>query len=63
MGWNENMQEISLEGFQVVNASMFRRVSRPSAPTATIWPDSICFSKTALTLLNNCERIRIEVGY
>ena len=59
----ENIQEISLEGFQVVKGEMFRRgIFRPSKPTASIWPTSICFSKAALTALNNCERIRIEVN-
>ena len=62
MTLSENIQEISREGFQVVSGDLFQRPLRLSAPTATIWPSSICFSKAALIALNNCERIRIEIN-
>lgn len=58
----EEIMEISREGFQVVSGDLFRRAFRVSTPTATIWPNSITFNKAALTALNNCERIRIEVN-
>lgn len=59
---NDEIQEISKEGFQVVSGEMFRRVIRLGQPTATIWPNSISFSKASLQALNMCERIRIEVN-
>ena len=54
--------EISFDGFQVVSGEMFRHISRTSQPTLTLWNNSISFSKAAITALNNCERIRIEVN-
>ena len=62
MAVNDEIQEISKEGFQVVGGEMFRRVLRLGQPTATIWPSSITFSKASLQALNMCERIRIEVN-
>ena len=62
MAVNDEIQEISKEGFQVVSGEMFRRVLRLGQPTATIWPSSITFSKASLQALNMCERIRIEVN-
>ena len=58
----EELQEISMEGFQVVSGDMFRHVSRLNAPTVTLWYNSISFSKAALVALNSCERVRIEVN-
>lgn len=62
MAFNDEIQEISKEGFQVVSGEMFRRVLRLGQPTVTLWPNSISFSKAALQTLNMCERIRIEVN-
>lgn len=62
MAFNDEIQEISKEGFQVVSGEMFRRVLRMGQPTATLWPNSISFSKASLQALNMCERIRIEVN-
>ena len=59
---NDTIQEISREGFQVVSGDMFRRALRVSAPTVTLWPNRISFSKAALVALNNCERVRFEVN-
>ena len=59
---SELIQEISLEGFQVVRSELFRRALRVSAPTATIWPNRISFSRSALAALNNCERVRFEIN-
>ena len=56
------IQEISVEGFQVVSGSMFAHLPRHLSATCTLWPDSINFSKYAIYMLNNCERIRIEVN-
>lgn len=62
MAFNDEIQEISKEGFQVVSGDMFRRILRMGQPTSTIWPNSITFSKASLQALNMCERIRIEVN-
>nr|MBQ6243004.1 hypothetical protein [Lachnospiraceae bacterium] len=59
---NDTIPEITLDGFQVVSADMFRRAFRLFDPSMTLWNNSICFSKAAVTALNNCARIRIEVN-
>lgn len=56
------VQEISMDGFQVVSGSMFSNMPRSMRPTCTLWPGSINFSKYSIYLLNNCERVRIEVN-
>ncbi len=58
----EELKEVSLEGFQVVSGDMFRHVTRMNLPAVTLWYNSMSFSKAAVTALNNCERIRIEVN-
>lgn len=62
MAANDEIQEISKEGFQVVSGELFRRSFHIGQLTATLWPNSISFSKAALQALNMCERIRIEVN-
>ena len=62
MAINDEIKEISKEGFQVVSGEMFRRIFRAGQPTVTLWPNSISFSKAALQALNLCERIRVEVN-
>lgn len=54
--------EISIEGFQVVRGEMFVHQPKKSDPTCTLWKNSISFNKMAIQILNNCERIRIEVN-
>jgi len=56
------IEEISLEGFQIVKSEMFLHAPRKSDPTCTLWPTRLSFSKLALTKLNNCEYVRIEVN-
>ena len=56
------IQEISIEGYQVVSGSMFSHMPRNMGPTCTIWPGSINFSKYSLFMLNKCEHVRIEVN-
>lgn len=58
----DSIPEISREGFQVVSADMFQHSQRMNVPTATLWINSISFSKATLVALNSCERIRIEVN-
>ena len=59
---SDEIQEISKEGFQVVSGELLRRSLHMGRPTATLWPNSISFSRAALQALNMCERIRIEVN-
>lgn len=59
---NDVIPEISHEGFQVVSGEMFKHMQRISQPSATLWCNSISFSKASVQALNNCERIRIEVN-
>ena len=56
------MQEINMDGFQVVSSDMFLRSNRAAAPAATIWINSLGFNKAAILALNNCERILIKVN-
>lgn len=57
-----SLEELDIEGFQIVRASMFAHLPRKGDPTCTIWPTKISFNRLALQLLNNCEFIRIEVN-
>ena len=56
------IEEVSLEGFQIVASDMFVHLPRKSDATCTIWPTKMSFSKLVLSALNNCEFIRIEVN-
>lgn len=56
------IEEVSLEGFQIVASDMFVRLPHKSDATCTIWPTKLSFSKLALSALNNCEFVRIEVN-
>ena len=58
----EVLNEISMEGFQVVSSDYFRCVTRGSAPTMTVWDGSIGFSKQDLVLLNNCENVIVQIN-
>lgn len=62
MTFNNDFQEIKLDGFQIVSGEYFRRALRVTSPTSTIWPNSISFNKAAWTALHGCERVRIEVN-
>lgn len=59
---NDAIPEISHEGFQVVSGEMFKHMQRLSLPSATLWYNSISFSKASVQALNSCERVRIEVN-
>ena len=62
MGLLDEVQDISMEGFQVVSADLFNYYQRYDAPTITMWSNQIAFGKAAVKALNNCERIRMEVN-
>ncbi len=59
---NDAIPEISHDGFQVVSGEMFKHMQRLSLPSATLWYNSISFSKASVQALNSCERVRIEVN-
>lgn len=59
--FSSEIEEISMDGFQVVSGDLFARRSGYYSPTCTIWSGGITFNKVALTALNNCERVRIEI--
>ena len=46
-----NIEELTLDGFQVVRAEMFLHLPRKGESTCTIWPTRISFSKQALITL------------
>ena len=56
------IEELSMDGFQIVRADMFVHLPRKGDPTCSIWPTKISFSKLVLQQLNNCEYVRIEVN-
>lgn len=58
----EEVQEINLDGFQVVGGELFRASFRPSMPTVTIWPDRMTFSKASIIMLHKCERVRLSIN-
>ena len=57
-----HIEELTLDGFQVVRAEMFLHLPRKGESTCTIWPTRISFSKQALITLNSCEFVRIEIN-
>ena len=57
-----SLEELSLDGFQIVKADMFIHSPRKGEPTCSIWPSKLSFSKLVLTSLNSCEYVRIEVN-
>ena len=59
--FSNEIEEISMDGFQVVSGEYFTRRIAYFSPTCTIWSGGITFNKVALTALNNCERVRIEI--
>lgn len=59
---SDEVQEINLDGFQVVSGDLFTNYTRTTNPTATLWYNSLSFSKASLTALNGCERIRVEIN-
>ena len=57
-----SIEEITLEGFQIVRSDMFTHLPRKGAATCTLWPTKISFGKNALFALNNCEYMRMEIN-
>ena len=56
------IEEMTLEGFQIVSSNMFVHLPRKSDATCTIWPTRISFSKLALEYLHFCEYIKLQVN-
>ena len=61
-GTVSELQEINMDGFQVVSAELFAHPARYNVPTLTLWHNSLSCNKAAVVALNSCERIRIEVN-
>lgn len=59
---SDEIQEISVDGFQVVSGELFSNFVNRYGPTVTLWHNCISFSRASFTALNNCERIRIEIN-
>lgn len=58
----EAVNEISMEGFQIVSSDFFSYAMRSNSPTMTVWDGSIGFSKQDVLLLNSCENIMIQIN-
>ncbi len=56
------IEEVNLDGFQVVRGETFLHLPKKSEAACTIWPNKIGFNRFALTTLNCCEYIRIEIN-
>lgn len=54
-----NINEISLEGYQIVRGQYF---SRQIEPSLTLWYSSIAFNLASFSALNNCESISIMIN-
>lgn len=59
--FSSEVEAISMEGFQVVSGEYFARAPISVIPTCTIWSSGITFNRMALTAMNNCERVRIDI--
>ena len=57
-----SIEELNLDGFQIVRADMFIHLPRNCDAACTIWPTKISFNRRALHALNNCEYIRMEIN-
>ena len=58
----EAVNEISMDGFQIVSSDFFSFATRSNSPTLTVWDGSIGFSKQDILLLNSCENIMIQIN-
>ena len=59
--FSSEVEAISIDGFQVVSGEYCSHGANLAAPSCTIWSAGITFNRVALTALNNCERVRIEI--
>lgn len=59
--FSSEVEAISMDGFQVVSGEYFAHSPNLISPSCTIWSAGITFNRIALTALNNCERVRIEI--
>lgn len=55
------VEPISIDGFQVVSGELFSHINRYVSPSCKIWSSGITFNRLAMTALNCCERVRLEV--
>lgn len=55
----QNLKQMTLDGFQVVNSSLF---STLGSPAMSVWYDSVSFSQMAYQALGNCDCVTIRVN-
>ncbi len=56
------INEISLEGFQVVSRDYFYGQHRLMMPSMTFWDGSIGFTKQDVVMLNGCECVLLQIN-
>lgn len=56
------IEEMSLDGYQIVNAGLSHHPARKCEATCTVWPSRISFNKLALEKLHYCDYIKIQVN-
>ena len=59
MAFDFDIENISLDGFQVVKSTYF---GRQTDPAMTIWRSAIAFNTASHEALNNCETIELRVN-
>ena len=52
------INDINLDGFQMVQGGLFRK---QQAPLMTLWKNAVQFNPTAYTMLNRCEAVHLLV--
>lgn len=57
-----DIEEVTLEGFQIVKSNMFAHLPRKNEATCTLWPTRISFNRLSLELLQSPEYVRIHVN-
>lgn len=55
------IEELNMDGFQIVNSEMFNHASSRYNVTCSIWPSKISFSRMTLEKLNFCDYVKIQV--
>ncbi len=59
MGFDNGIEKVSLDGFQVVKGNYFRRQNEPAM---TLFKSAVSFNCSAYETLNRCETIEILVN-
>ena len=56
------LEEMDLTGFKIVSSEMFVPKYKRVHPGCSLWPVKVCFNKTSLQALNNCEYVMMQVN-